>query len=250
MTNSLHAANYKRIHIGIKSDFLVTIIMPVIFVILIILACVQLSTAGLDPNSDTISLKTLEEYGGFPIRLMYVYFIVKYALKALCALITISGLGEADAESGKLHISKLILCAFLLANAVLMLIRIINVTWNGDGESPLELTSLITRTVILSLHFPAIHFLLSGYLDIMNKIGANGQDKTAKFIRSVDISFLLMIGAYLFTVILTIFDVKAFLALVIMVIYLLTAVIIYLITQVRILKFTRRMILNIEEISK
>ncbi len=61
MTNSLHAANYKRIHIGIKADFLVTIIMPVIFVILIILACVQLSTAGLDPNSDTISLKTLED---------------------------------------------------------------------------------------------------------------------------------------------------------------------------------------------
>ena len=250
MTNSLHASNFKRIHIGIKSDFLVTIIMPVIFVILIILAGVQLSIAGLDPNADMISLKTLEEFGGLPIRLMYVYFIVKYMLKALCALITISGLGEAEAESHKLHLSKLILCVFLLANAVLMLIRIINVTWNGDGESPLELTSLITRTVILSLHFPAIHLLLSGYLDIMNKVGADGQDKAAKLIRSVDVSFFLMIGAYLFTVILTIFDVKAFLALVIMVIYLITAVIIYLIMQIRILKFTKKMIRNIEEISR
>ena len=55
MTNSLHASNFKRIHIGIKSDFLVTIIMPVIFVVLIILAGVQLSTAGLDPNADMIS---------------------------------------------------------------------------------------------------------------------------------------------------------------------------------------------------
>ena len=226
-----------------------TIIMPVIFVILIILAGVQLSTAGLDPNSDTISLKTLEEYGGLPIRLIYVCFIVKYALKALCALITISGLGETEAESRKLHISKLILCAFLLANAALMLIQIINVTWNGDGESPLELTSLITRTVILSLHFPAIHFLLSGYLEIMNKIGADGQDKATKLIRSVDISFFLMIGAYLFTIILTIFDVKAFPALVLMVIYLITALIIYLIMQIRFLKFTKRMIRNVEEIS-
>ena len=92
--NGLTPQNFKRIHLGLLLEFILAFVMAGLLVILI--AVVNSRISSYDIPAEAVSWTTLEDYAGNFMRLIYAYFILKYAVSAICALVTISGLGKRN----------------------------------------------------------------------------------------------------------------------------------------------------------
>ena len=80
----LKASYFKRIYIGFKLDFLFSLFIPLLIMVLLVTTDYRLRATGVDP--DLFSLGLIGDSGGIMIKLAFILLILRYMLKALCAL--------------------------------------------------------------------------------------------------------------------------------------------------------------------
>ena len=245
--NGLTPSYFKRIHLGLLLEFALTFVTAGLLVILI--AIVNSRISSCDIPAEAVSWTTLEDYAGNFMRLIYAYFILKYAVSAICALVTISGLGETESSSADLHRAKLLFIGFLLINAVVMVFRIIRLSM-ADEADILDLPYIAVRMVTLSLRMSALFFLMKGSASVLDSMGQDSHTDLRKMPRQIILSFTLLMIAYSFLIIHTILNTKDLLPLIPMVITFVIAGIYYLIIWIRILRYTRQTVTVLTDICR
>ncbi len=240
----LKASYFKRIYIGLKLDFLFSLLIPLLIVVMLLIVDYRLRTAGIDP--DLISFSLIGDSGGVMIKLAFILLVLRFVLKALCALSIISGLGEIEANNKDIRYSRLLYSLYSLANAVMLIVKIIGISYFGREISFVEVSSLTVRTVIFLLFALATHFLLKGYEIIMNSIGQRADRKITK---RADTVYSAVMFVYIGIIIMTILDVHSLIPLLIMSLLTVAVGILFLLIQISVLKYTRRIIDIITAIS-
>ena len=243
--NGLTPSNFKRIHLGLLLEFILAFVMAGLLVVLIAIVNSRIPSSDLPAATD--SWAGLEDYAGIFMRLIYAYFILKYAISAICALITISGLGEAESSNADLHRAKLFFIGFLLINAIVMVFRIIRVAM-ADAADILDLPYIAVRMATVTLRMFALFFLMRGLTAILDSMGQPSHTDLKNSPRQIIVSFVLLMIAYCYLIIHTILGTKALLPLIPMVITFVIAGIYYLIIWIRVLKYTRQTVTVITDI--
>ena len=100
MMSSLRASNFRRIHVGLLLDLVLLFLMPAVIALFLVMVIRQLGSAGIDP--ETVSVVDLLTDPSLAVRSMYAVLTLQYCLSALCALLTVSGLGELESGSRNL----------------------------------------------------------------------------------------------------------------------------------------------------
>ena len=240
----LKASYFKRIYIGFKLDFLFSLFIPLLIMVLLVTTDYRLRATGVDP--DLFSLDLIGDSGGIMIKLAFILLILRYVLKALCALSIISGLGEMEANSRYIRYSRLLYSLYSLANAIMLITKIIGLSFFGKEISFIEASSFAVRTIIFALFAFATHFLLKGYESIMNSIG---QQPDKIITRHADMVYSAVVFIYIGVIVMTIFSIESAIALLIMSLAAIMVGILFLLVQINILKYTHRIIDIITAIS-
>ena len=199
----LRTANFRRIHVGLLFDLVLLFLTPAVIAAFLNIVSRQLSSAGIDPN--TVSAADLLTDPSLAVRAMYAFITLQYCLSALCALLTVSGLGELESCSRELLWAKRWFVLPMVADAVAMFAHMTDLMIKDDSivtlSSVLDLAALLLQ---LGFHVLAMRALLRGYGELLESIGASGQSRRAfslsrRFVAAVLLLILLLVAAFLLT---------------------------------------------------
>ncbi len=153
MMSSLRASNFRRIHVGLLLDLVLLFLMPAVIALFLVMVIRQLGSAGIDP--ETVSVVDLLTDPSLAVRSMYAVLTLQYCLSALCALLTVSGLGELESGSRNLLWAKRWFVLLMVADAVAMFAHMTDLMMPGD--SIVTLTSILDfAALLLQLGFHAL----------------------------------------------------------------------------------------------
>lgn len=203
MMSSLRASNFRRIHVGLLLDLVLLFLMPAVIALFLVMVIRQLGSAGIDP--ETVSVVDLLTDPSLAVRSMYAVLTLQYCLSALCALLTVSGLGELESGSRNLLWAKRWFVLLMVADAVAMFAHMTDLMMPGD--SIVTLTSILDFAALLlqlGFHALAVRALLRGYGEVLESIGAPAQSHRAlalsrRFFSAVLLLVLLFAAAFLLT---------------------------------------------------
>ena len=174
----LRASCFRRIHKGLLLDLILTVAGPVVFLILASLLEKQMSAAGLDTTE--LAAGTALSFPGIWSRLLSAYLVLRYCASALCAMVVVSGLGEAEDCSPSFGKSRKWFVALMIMNGVAMIARIASVLINKAGLSGMtDALYLVTELVLLVIRGIALSLLLRGNRDVLGSIGAETEARRA-----------------------------------------------------------------------
>ena len=167
----LRAAHFRRIHKGLRLDLILTVAGPAVFLILASLLEKQMSATGL--ATAEITADTALSFPSIWSRLLSAYLVLRYCASALCVMVIISGLGEAEDCSPAFRQSRKWFVALMIMNAAAMAARIASVLAHTDDFSGLtDAMYLVTELVLLVIRGVAVSLLLRGNRDVLGSIGA------------------------------------------------------------------------------
>ena len=179
--NGLRASHFRRIHQGLRLDLILTVAGPVVFLILASLLEKQMSAAGL--AAEEITTGTALSFPGVWSRLLSACLVLRYCASALCAMLIVSGLGEAEDCSTAFRQSRKWFVALMVMNAVAMIARIASVLIRTADLSELtDALYLVTELVLLVIRGIAVSMLLRGNRDVLGSIGAEAEARRAGFL--------------------------------------------------------------------
>ena len=203
MMSSLRASNFRRIHVGLLLDLVLLFLLPAVIAVFFVIVNRQLGTAGINP--DTVTAADLLQDPSLAVRAMYAFLTLQYCLSALCALLTVSGLGELESGSRELLWAKRWFVLLMVADAVAMFAHMTDLMMPGDGA--VTLTSILDFAALLLLlgfHALAVRALLRGYGEVLESIGASEQSHCSlalsrRYVSAVLLLVLLFFAAFLLT---------------------------------------------------
>ena len=175
----LRASHFRRIHKGLRLDLILTVAGPAVFLVLAALLEKQMSAAGVETAGITVD--TALSFPGVWARLLTAYLVLRYCASALCVMVIVSGLGEAEDCSPAFRQSRKWFVALMIMNAVAMAARIASVlvhtTYLSETTDALY---LVTELILLVIRGIALSLLLSGNSDILSSIGAETETQKAR----------------------------------------------------------------------
>ncbi len=203
--NGLEEANFKRIHRGLMAELIVSFIFFALSIVIFKFVDIQTAGAGIE-ISEASPAGAYEAATPFAIRLLYAAIALKHVFTALCALLIISGLGEAETSSTEFHRSKQFFTAFLISNAVVLFLRITGIASIGSASaSVLELLFLVFDGILLFFKWLSLIFLCSGYSGVLKDIGSTDLCKKALFLsKNISVSVLIKLAVIMADIVFTI----------------------------------------------
>ena len=168
--SGLRASNFRRIYVALKLDWILTIALPLVFLALVFVLDHQLRRAGI--TSEDVAMEDVNRVSSFLTGLLYAYLAATFCASGLCALLAVSGLGEAQACSPWLHSARLWFLGCMLMNAVAMAVRIVHISLNiSDATGPLLALYPAAQAVTLALQGGGNRALMKGLGDVLESIG-------------------------------------------------------------------------------
>ena len=175
----LRASHFRRIHLGLRLDLILTVVGPAVFLVMAALLEKQMSAAGL--ATAEITADTALSFPSIWSRLLSAYLVLRYCASALCAMVVVSGLGEAEECSPAFRQSRKWFVALMIMNAVAMAARIASVLVNTVNLSETtDVLYLVTELVLLVIRGIALSLLLRGNGDVLGSIGAEAETRKAR----------------------------------------------------------------------
>ena len=175
----LRASHFRRIHQGLRLDLILTVAGPAVFLVLASLLEKQMSAAGV--ATADITADTALNFPGLWSRLLSAYLVLRYCASALCVMVIVSGLGEAEDCSPAFRQSKKWFVALMIMHAVAMAARIVSVLVSTAGLSGMtDVLYLVTELVLLVIRGIALSLLLRGNGDVLDSIGAEAETRRAR----------------------------------------------------------------------
>ena len=175
----LRASHFRRIHQGLRLDLILTVAGPAVFLILASLLEKQMSAAGVAATEITADAAL-----GFPgiwSRLLSAWLVLRYCASALCVMVIVSGLDEAEDCSPAFRLSKKWFVVLMIMNAAAMAARIASVLVSTADLSELaNVLYLVTELVLLVVRGIALSLLLRGNGDVLGSIGAEAEAVKAR----------------------------------------------------------------------
>lgn len=175
----LRASHFRRIHQGLRLDLILTVAGPAVFLVLVSLLEKQMSAAGVAASEMTP--ETALSFPGIWSRLLSAYLVLRYCASALCVMVIVSGLGEAEDCSPAFRQSRKWFVALMIMNAAAMIARIASVLVNtADLSGMTDALYLATELVLLAVQGIALSLLLRGNSDVLGSIGAEPETLRAR----------------------------------------------------------------------
>ena len=174
----LRASHFRRIHKGLRLDLILTVAGPAVFLVLASLLEKQMSAAGL--AAAEITADTALSFPGVWSRLLSAYLVLRYCASALCVMVIVSGLGEAEDCSPAYRQSKKWFVALMIMNAAAMAARIASVlVHTADLSEMTDALYLVSEGILLAIRGIALSALLRGNSDVLSMIGAGTEARRA-----------------------------------------------------------------------
>ena len=174
----LRASHFRRIYKGLRLDLILTVAGPAFFLILATLLEKQMSAAGL-ATAEITAEKALN-FPSIYSKLLSAYLVLRYCASALCVMVIVSGLGEAEDCSPAFRQSRKWFIALMIMNAVAMAARIASVlVQTADLSEMTDALYLISELVLLVIRGIALSLLLRGNSDVLGSIGAETEGHRA-----------------------------------------------------------------------
>ena len=174
----LRASYFRRIHQGLRLDLILTVVGPAVFLILASLLERQMSAAGV--AAAEITTDTALSYPSIWSKLLSAYLVLRYCASALCVMVIVSGLGEAEDCSPAFRQSRKWFVVLMITNAVAMAARIASVlVHTADLSEMTDALYLITELALLVIRGIALSALLRGNSDVLGSIGAETEARRA-----------------------------------------------------------------------
>ena len=195
--DELRPSNFRMIYFALKIDWVLTLILPLVFFGLLFALDQQLRGSGIASSDIGIQEFAL---ASIPLtRLLYAYFAVRYCASGLCSLLAVKGLGDIRTFSAKLIASRKWFTVCMLMNAVAMAARIIHISLNfSDFAGPLRSIYPVTQAVTLALLGLATYTLAKGYGEVFESIGEQKASVRANTLaRWVPAAFIAFDAAYI-----------------------------------------------------
>ena len=175
----LRASHFRRIHKGLRLDLILTVAGPAVFLVLASLLEKQMSAAGV--VTAEITADTALSFPSIYSKLLSAYLVLRYCASALCVMVIVSGLGEAEGCSPAFSRSRKWFIALMIMNAVAMAARIASVLVNtADLSETTDALYLVTELVLLVIRGIALSLLLRGNSDVLGRIGAEAEAHRAR----------------------------------------------------------------------
>ena len=175
----LRASHFRRIHKGLRLDLILTVAGPAVFLVLASLLEKQMSAAGV--VTAEITADTALSFPSIYSKLLSAYLVLRYCASALCVMVILSGLGEAEGCSPAFSRSRKWFIALMIMNAVAMAARIASVLVNtADLSETTDALYLVTELVLLVIRGIALSLLLRGNSDVLGRIGAEAEAHRAR----------------------------------------------------------------------
>ncbi len=195
--NGLRASNYRRIFVALRLDWILTIVLPLVFLALAFVLDHLLRRAWL--ASQDVTMEEANRASGFLTGLLYAYLAVAFCASGLCALLAVSGLGEAEACSPWLHSARLWFIGCMLMNAVAMTVRIVHISLNTSGATgPFLAVYPAVQAVTMALQGGGTCALMKGLGDVLESIGDHGFSARVRSLAPwVTAAYLAFIAAYI-----------------------------------------------------
>ena len=175
----LRASHFRRIHKGLRLDLILTVAGPAVFLVLASLLEKQMSAAGV--VTAEITADTALSFPSIYSKLLSAYLVLRYCASALCVMVIVSGLGEAEDCSPAFRQSRKWFVALMIMNAAAMAARIASVLVNtADLSETTDALYLVTELVLLVIRGIALSLLLRGNSDVLGRIGAEAEAHRAR----------------------------------------------------------------------
>lgn len=195
--SGLRASNFRRIYVALKLDWILTIVLPLVFLALVSVLDHQLRRAGL--TSQDVAMEDVNRVSSFLTGLLYAYLAAAFCATGLCALLAVRGLGEAESCSLWLHSAKQWFIGCMLMNAVAMAVRIVHISLNNSGATvPLLALYPAVQVVTLALQGGGTRALMKGLGDMLESIGDHdASHRTRSLAPWVTAAYLAFVVAYI-----------------------------------------------------
>ena len=168
--NGLRASNFQRIYVALRLDWILTIVLPLVFLALAFVLDRQLRRAGL--TAQDVTMEEANRVSGFLTGLPYAYLVAAFCASGLCALLVVSGLGEAEACSPWFHSARWWFIGCMLMNAVAMAVRIVHIALSTSGATgPLLAIYPAVQALTIALQGGGTRALMKGLGDVLESIG-------------------------------------------------------------------------------
>ncbi len=165
----LHASNFKRIHLGLLLDLLLMFLVPAVMAALLALIAREVAAVGMDEAT----VETLLRSPTLAVRALYSFLVLQYCAAGLCALLTVSGIRELEADSRYLMRAKRAFLALTLTEAVAMLTHISDLLLpGGERVRLLSIAFVAAILLILLLRGVALRALMLGCGEVLCSVGA------------------------------------------------------------------------------
>ena len=175
----LRASHFRRIHKGLRLDLILTVVGPAVFLLLASLLEKQMTAAGLETAE--ITTDAALSFPSIYSKLLSAYLVLRYCASALCVMVIVSGLGEAEDCSPAFRQSRKWFVALMIMNAVAMAARIASVLFNTPGlDEWTDVLYLVTELVLLIIRGIAVSLLLTGNGEVLDHIGAGKEAHRAR----------------------------------------------------------------------
>ena len=175
----LRASHFRRIHKGLRLDLILTVAGPAVFLILAGLLEKQMSAAGV--ATETVTADTALNFPGIWSKLLSAYLVLRYCASALCVMVIVSGLGEAEDCSPAFRQSRKWFVALMITNAAAMAARIASVlVQTADLSGMTDALYLVTELILLVIRGIALSLLLKGNGDVLGSISAEAETRRAR----------------------------------------------------------------------
>ena len=170
----LRASHFRRIYRGLRLDLILTVAGPAVFLVLASLLEKQMSAVGL--ATAEVTTDTALSFPSIWSKLLSAFLVLRYCASALCVMLIVSGLGEAEDCSPAFRQSRKWFIVLMTMNAVAMAARIASVLVNTTGLSEMtDALYLVTELVLLVIRGIALSMLLRGNRDVLGSIGAEAE---------------------------------------------------------------------------
>ena len=175
----LRASYFRRIHKGLRLDLILTAAGPAAFLILASLLEKQMSAAGV--ATAQITADTALSFPSIYSKLLSAYLVLRYCASALCVMVIVSGLGEAEDCSPAFRQSRKWFVALMIMTAAAMVARIASVlVHTADLSETTDALYLVSEWILLVIRGIAISLLLRGNSDVLGSIGAETEARRAR----------------------------------------------------------------------
>ena len=190
----LRASHFRRIHKGLLLDLILTIAGPAVFLVLASLLEKQMSAAGMAATEMTAD--TALSFPGIWSKLLSAYLVLRYCASALCVMLIVSGLGEAEDCSPAFRQSKKWFVALMIMNAAAMAARIASVLIRtADLSEMTDALYLVSEGILLVIRGIALSALLRGNSDVLSSIGAETEARRARSLARQALIWFPAVGA-------------------------------------------------------